>query len=76
MKKIPHASEISLSNLLSQFSVMPLDQLHEQNNVKEKETEMDRGLSLIEVVDGIRPRTSDTHVAKKDLRESSYSRVK
>ena len=44
MKTIPRASEISLNNLLSQFSLMPLDKVHEQNNAKEKETGKDRGL--------------------------------
>ena len=39
MKTIPIASEISLTILLIQFSVKPLDQMHEQNNLKVKETE-------------------------------------
>ena len=56
MKTIPHASAISLTILLIQFFVKPLDQVHEQNNLKVKETVKARW--FIEEVDGIRPRTS------------------
>ena len=75
MKTIPHASEISLKNLLSQFSVMPLDQVHEQNNVKENETGKDRGLSLIEGVDGVRPRTSEARAYWPSLKLSIMQNI-
>ena len=75
MKTIPRASEISLNNLLSQFSVMPLYQVHEQNNAKEKETGKDRGLSLIEEVGGVRPRASEARAYWPSLKLSIMQNI-
>ena len=52
---------------------MPLDQVHEQNNAKEKETGKDRG--LIEEVDGVRPRTSEARANWPSLKLSIMQNI-